>query len=113
VGDFRQGAPEALALRALGMRVFVAGLGTAVVRRQLEARGIAVSGLVRARKYALDAAVERMGGCDAVMVVSPGWERELEGLCDAETEAAAMDGRLRNPIVALYPPEQRKRGHKK
>jgi hypothetical protein len=115
VGDFRQHATEALALRALGMRVFVAGMGSAAVRRALEAQGVAVSGLVRSRQASLDAALERMGGCDAVLVVTPGWERELEALRHAEIEAAAMDGRPRNPIVALYHDrtEPKSRGHQK
>ena len=113
VGDFRQGAPEALALRALGMRVFAAGMASAAARRQMELAGVAISGLVRSRKEVVDAAVERVGGCDAAMVVSPGWQRELEALREAERENAAMDGRGMIPILALHEQETKSRGHKK
>jgi hypothetical protein len=100
VGDFRQGAPEVLSMRASGARVFVAGMASAAVRKQMEAAGVAISGLVRSRKAVLEAALERMGGCDAVLVATPGWQEELEALRRAELEAAVTDGRRMIPILA-------------
>jgi len=99
VGDFRGRYAEALALRALGVRVFVAGLARAADRRVLERAGVAVSGLVRTRKEVIPEAVDRMGGCDVSLVIEPGWEAEYSALVEVETERAAMDGRARSPVL--------------
>jgi hypothetical protein len=104
VGDFRGGSAEALALRELGVRVFAAGLAQARHRRLLEQAGVAVSGLVRARKHVIPEAVDRMGGCDVTLVVEPAWDAEYSAIVEVETERAAMDGRARLPILWVGDP---------
>jgi hypothetical protein len=104
VGDFRGRYMEALALRALGVRVFTAGVARAADRRALEQAGVAVSGLARARKHVISEAVDRMGGCDVTLIFEPDWEAEYAAIVDVETERAAMDGRARLPILRAGDP---------
>jgi hypothetical protein len=104
VGDFRGRFEEALALRKLGVRVFTAGVARAADRRLLEQAGVAVSGLVRARKQVIPEAVDRLGGCDVTLIVEPDWEAEYSAIVDVETERAAMDGRARLPVLRAGDP---------
>lgn len=101
VGDFRGRYAEALALRELGARVFVAGVARAADKRVLEQAGVAVSGLVRTRKQVLCEAVDRTGGCDVTLVIDPEWDCEYQAIVEIETERAVMDGRPRVPIFKM------------
>jgi len=104
VGDFRDHCAEALALRKLEVRVFAVGVARAADRHLLEQAGVAVSGLVRTRKHVLAEAVDRTGGCDVTLVITPEWEAEYSAIVEVETERAIMDGGPRTPILRMGDP---------
>jgi hypothetical protein len=94
VADFRGGAPEVQIILGLGGRVMVAGIGTAVAKKELEARGVDVSGVARARAKVLELALDRLPGADAVVFGAGDWERERREMLEVEREEAAVDGRF-------------------
>jgi hypothetical protein len=61
----------------------------------------AVSGLVRVRKHVLAEAVDRTGGCDVTLVITPEWGRVFRDR-RSQTERAIMDGSPRS-----HPPDGR------
>jgi hypothetical protein len=100
VADFDRSSAEALALRAFGARVVAAGLGAAAVKKAFRERGIETEGVVRSRKRVLGAALDRLGGCDAVLFAAGEWDAEFEAVREAERESAFLDGRSMRPLLA-------------
>jgi hypothetical protein len=115
IADFGGGAPEVQAVLDLGGRVMVAGIGTPEAARELEERGIDASAIVPGRAQALELALERLPGADAVVFGAGGWQHERREMLEVEREEAAMDGRLPRLFIEagdprfdfLQTPEQR------
>lgn len=101
VADFRQaGAGTASALRELGVRVDVAGLGAAPERDALAALGIDAEGVSRLKGAVLPAALGRFMLADAVLFGAGDWEAEREEMLDQERELAIADGRPPRPLLS-------------
>lgn len=101
VADFRQGAPEVQAILGLGGRVKVAGIGTAAVKKELEALGIDVSGVARWRRDVRELALDRLPGADAILFGAGDWEEERKEMMEVERTEAVIDGRF--PRLFLGP----------
>lgn len=93
VGDFNRNTAEVLALREFGAGVLAVGTGSAAVRKRLEKAGITARGVGRTKKAVVDAAAQRVGGCDAVLVCDGGWKAVVNEVRDVERQAAIADGR--------------------
>lgn len=99
VADFNRSAAEVLALRDLGARVLVAGLGTKSVRKLLEEHGVDTAAVGRSKKDIPDVATWMSGGCDAVFFAAGDWKAAVEAVRDAEQQSAIADGRRMIPIL--------------
>jgi hypothetical protein len=104
VADFRGGAPEVQTVLDLGGRVAVAGIGTVAAKKDLEARGVDVSGVARARAKVLELALDRLPGVDTVVFGAGDWSRERREMLEVEREEAAMDGRPPRVFLAADDP---------
>ncbi|MEN6532586.1 MAG: hypothetical protein ABFD89_02925, partial [Bryobacteraceae bacterium] len=62
VGDFNRSMAEILALREMGARVLPVGLGSAAVKRQLEAQEVETSSVGRSKRAMPQAASDAIGG---------------------------------------------------
>ncbi len=107
VADFDKSAAEAVQLCRLGARVVAAGVGSAAVKRELEALGVRVSGVMRWRSQAGEAVLDRLGGCDAILFGAGDWAVEFRAAEEFERELAAADGRFVRPIVMRGHPDFR------
>ncbi len=104
VADFGGGSPEVQKVLELGGRVIVAGIGAATAKKDLEALGVDVSGVIRARAGVLEQALDRLPAADAVVFGAGDWERERKEMLEVEREEAAMDGRFPRVFIAPQDP---------
>jgi len=99
VGDFNRSMAEIVALREMGARVLPVGIGSAVVKRQLEAQEVETSSVGRSKRAMPQAASDAIGGCYAALFLDGDWTNAIAAVTDVEQEFAIADGRGMMPLL--------------